>query len=256
MSCPEPSSKRLKRNYNDLFAWLGELGAKTCHLGVESDGDAGDCVKLIENVVVGQPSVVVPHECVLTVEKAWTSELGAKVKRCGQECSNELMLWLFMAQGRACKSSSSSSCWGCYLTSLPETADIPAAWSNARFEHELQGTPLHSVVKVERSAIRAEFAAVSEALGEVPGISWEGVLWAYSMFRSRSFPGHLGNIVYLPTGCLISQSLVLRRECDRLHGASSGPPQPQASRGKTPNQLDDSIPSHCTALLTPTPTAL
>lgn len=192
MQSIEPPSKRRKKtaskgNYDELFAWLGERGAKTSHLTVESDEDAGDCVKLTQTVAIGQPLVIVPHACVLTAEKAWACELGSKVKQCGERCSNELMLCLFMAQARASETSS----WSCYLASLPETADIPATWEQDRLDRELKGTPLHSIVMAEREATRSEFAAVSEALGKVQGISWDGVLWALSMFRSRSFPGHL-----------------------------------------------------------------
>jgi len=204
-----PPSKRLKttaRSHNELFAWLAECGTKLSHLAVESDGDAGDCVKLTETVAEGQPSVLVPHECVLTVEKAWTSGLGRTIAMLAtdQKCSDELMLWLFMAQGRARhkEGHKENNNWACYLASLPETADIPATWDKARFEQELKGTPLHGIVNTERETISAEFAAVSKALGQVPGISWEGVLWAHSMFRSRSFPGHL-SAGQSTNGCMV-----------------------------------------------------
>jgi len=121
------------------WEWLKRRGASLSKIELCYDKNRGSYIRCLEDIPSDEPALLVPFRRVLTMEKAWGSEFGKKRKKCGEECSNELMFWMFMARGRNAAAAAvvnndddddddaDDDDFGPYLLSLPKTADIPTA---------------------------------------------------------------------------------------------------------------------------------
>jgi hypothetical protein len=104
--------------------------------------------------------------------------------------SDELMLWLFMVEGRQ----DSGNHFHPYLVMLPTYADDPLHWPPEFMRAQLCGTQLYSVVEEQLARLRADFESLKgllDAYSATATITFDGLLWARSMYTSRSFPSQL-----------------------------------------------------------------
>jgi len=195
-ACGEQQQKRarvLSREEEDIIAWLREEG---CELSNVTFGhtEMGFSVFAAHDAGAEQVMAMVAHTAVLTAEKAWDSALGEAIRGSGVECSDEMMLFMYMAEGRLeTPSKKPLNKWQKYLHSMPDTAEIPSTWQADVCERELKGTTLYSMVQAERTKLLEEYERVAEALEKQVGrrIAWKEVEWAHSMYKSRSFPAKL-----------------------------------------------------------------
>eukprot|EP00961_Rhodomonas_salina_P285186 3853593-Rhodomonas_salina.1 len=148
----------------EAVRWLIENNAGLkdlqCHRG-----PMGMSVLAARDLAKGDLVVTLPNSLVLTAEIAWESEAGNIVRDAGIECSDEMMLWVYMAIERGGKGH-----WAPYLNALPDTAPIPTTWEEDFLMEELGGTSLYSIVKVSSHAqlICQQMMLQTEARGHCP----------------------------------------------------------------------------------------
>jgi hypothetical protein len=146
----------------------------------------------------------IPQEIVLDTDAAWASELGSTVRiLCAGAgaggavtCGEMLMLWLFMAQGRAWEGHP----WHVYLASMPtpEMCTDPFHWGDELLQAELEGTILYTEIVQEKRALRASAEhlcrSIRQARPQTPGITgltFASIIWARAMYVSRAFAPQL-----------------------------------------------------------------
>ena len=141
-----------------LLKWIAKYDVSIECLNIQQS-QYGLTVFAARDISAKEIFAAIPHELLLTAEKAWATELGAAVKSCSQSCSNEMMLWLSMAAGRR---RDAKHFWAPYLQSLPETASIPTTWPASFLAEQLAGTNLLALALAERQQISREFEPLAQ----------------------------------------------------------------------------------------------
>ena len=186
-----------------LLAWLRECGAQGLDdLIIRPDGATGGLgVFARRSFAAGDQIASLPQRCVLSARAAEESELGKAVRAaaaamgptCEALCTEEVVLWIFLAVGRV----DPTHPWHAYLALLPTTSPDPTCWP-ADLRQELASTPVGASVSAAREAVQAAFESVVERLARrlpelLPeaAVSFDALLWARGMCRSRAFPTRL-----------------------------------------------------------------
>jgi hypothetical protein len=186
----------------ELVHWLATHGcAGLDDLEFRSTASAGLGCFAKRDFEVGDTLFVIPHQCILTFNKAVASNSNQELlqrlqsKQTDDENSvitAELLVWLYMCEQY--HDSGNSSCFGGYLRSL-DRQRLPSVlcWP-AEFQEALQGTNLHANLASIRPSMCAQLATVSGLLGtgSVSDVAEEDLLWARSHYLSRRYPAHFG----------------------------------------------------------------
>ena len=128
-----------------LLGWLSECGTEGLdQLSVRPTAD-GLGVFAKRSFSPGDRIASLPQRCVLSARAAEDSELGRAVRTaasamgptCEALCTEEVMLWVYMAVGRV----DPAHPWHAYLASLPATSPEPACWPQ-ELRDALAATPV------------------------------------------------------------------------------------------------------------------
>ena len=185
-----------------LLAWLSKCGTEGLdQLSVRPTAD-GLGVFANRAFAPGDRIASLPQRCVLSARGAEESELGRAMRTaasamgptCEVLCTEEVVLWTYMAVGRV----DASHPWHAYLASLPATSPEPASWPQ-ELRDALAATPVGASVGAAREAVQAAFDGLVGRLRQrLPELVPEGalddvgaLLWARGVFRSRAFPAQL-----------------------------------------------------------------
>ena len=181
-----------------LIAWLRSSGAEGLDdLVIRPDGTSGGLgVFAKRNFKAGARIASLPQSCVLSARAAEESELGKAVRAaasamgptCESLCTEEIVLWVFLAVGRV----DAAHPWHAYLAALPGLSPEPTCWP-AALRQELAATPVGKSVGAALEAVQAAFdGLVGRLQRKLPelipedALSLETLLWARGMLRSRS----------------------------------------------------------------------
>eukprot|EP00961_Rhodomonas_salina_P256881 3471167-Rhodomonas_salina.1 len=134
-------SSALTSSDDGVVQWLTDNGAGIKDLKWHR-GPMGFSVLAARDLSEGDVVATLPNNLVLTTEIAWESEAGKILKDAGVECSDEMMLWVYMAIERGGKGH-----WAPYLNALPDAAPIPTTWEEDFLHEQLAGTSLYTQVK-------------------------------------------------------------------------------------------------------------
>ena len=104
-----------------------------------------------------------PQRCVLSARSAEESALGVAVRAaaasmgptCAALCTEEVVLWVFMAVGRV----DTAHPWHPYLASLPAESPEPTCWPQA-LRDGLASTPVGASVQAARDAVEKLYTLV------------------------------------------------------------------------------------------------
>ncbi|TPX32206.1 hypothetical protein SmJEL517_g04649 [Synchytrium microbalum] len=183
-----------------LFGWASKQGAKLELLQVEiRDGERG--VYANSNINPGERIAYIPDSIVLSESMVEKTELGLAVATLLPEFGSTWSYWTkglmlmiaYMVHELYVKQD--GSFWYPYLSTLPETYDLPIVWEEDMVERELNGTNMAYFVSEKRKELRRAFDAVSSNESIVkkyfptPGaLTFDHWLWAYCSISSRAFP--------------------------------------------------------------------
>eukprot|EP00898_Chlorokybus_atmophyticus_P003486 jgi/Chlat1/4138/Chrsp269S00809 len=187
-----------KQQAQELVRWLKENGALDDKSRVTVE-ETPYGLGLVATQDISEKSTVVsvPEKLCLNIEAARASSIG-------QFCDG-LRPWLVVALFLLKEMNDPNSFWQPYLHMLPRNLDSPIYWTDEELSL-LQGSQLLSSAEGYRDYVRSEFdqlqAGVFAArpdLFDSSTFTYDNLLWAFGILRSRVFPPLDGdNIALVP----------------------------------------------------------
>lgn len=182
-----------------VLEWACEHGGSFDGLHLALDAHGGVGLFAARDFAAGDTLAYVPRSCALTAATARESALGRRVLAAAAEwgalteCTDELLLCLFLTAGRLDASSERHH----MIAAMPAESPEPCCWPE-EIRAELAGTPVglavsHATARFALHAARLTRRLAAEGVVPERAASLESLLWARGMYHSRGYTGRLAS---------------------------------------------------------------